>query len=714
MRRILPLIFLLAVSSFGYIRLTTSGTPPVPIQRVDNTGIQFYLNSLIVAGATNSQTGGGSMTVISANSNPVVAARAAIATWNAVSTANVNFLPLKITQTPNIQHAEDGLMVVTIAYAADDVSAVGQALAFTVNEYAAATGTNPYVPGQTVVNGDILDSDILLNPAVQFSTDGSTSFDLQAVLTHEFGHALSANHTGVLGATMFQAPTPGTIARILSADDLSFVNSVYPAPSGAQTFGTISGTVTLSGSPVPYALLSFTDPAQGINIGGLAAANGTYSIQVPPGSYTTYAEPFGSVVQPGNLYFTVTQAAQTTTFQSTLLASPVVVAANSTTSASVAVAPGSTNITSLFYAFGGAGKTGDFSGILHSIVGPVLIPSGQSLDLLLTSPGMTSLTGLSIALTGKGIAVGAPRLDTTTLTGGQPIFRVTLTLASLTAPAPSNLFITQGSNTLSHTGAFVIVPPTPVISAAGLVSAVSDLTGVVGSGTVSPGEYVTLYGSGVAPATGPYAGIGYTNTGYVLGYLPQNLGGTSVTFNGVQAPVFFTGGGTQVNLQVPFEIANHQTAQVIASFGGSASAPITVPVVAQHPALFTFPANTNAYTANQDGSINTSTNAAARGSYITVVGTGIGLPSYTGIPYPIQTGGPAPAPPTADLNANGYTCTIGGVTAPVAFTGWYTGFAAEAEWIVQIPASLSATGAVPIQFSTGGVSTQSDLTVFIK
>ena len=77
MRRILPLIFLLAVSSFGYIRLTTSGTPPVPIQRVDNTGIQFYLNSLIVAGATSSQTGGGSMTVISANSNPVVAARAA-------------------------------------------------------------------------------------------------------------------------------------------------------------------------------------------------------------------------------------------------------------------------------------------------------------------------------------------------------------------------------------------------------------------------------------------------------------------------------------------------------------------------------------------------------------------------------------------------------------------------------------------------------------
>jgi uncharacterized protein (TIGR03437 family) len=260
----------------------------------------------------------------------------------------------------------------------------------------------------------------------------------------------------------------------------------------------------------------------------------------------------------------------------------------------------------------------------------------------------------------------------------------------------------------------VIVPPTPTISATGLVSAVSDLTGVAGSGTVSPGEYVTLYGGGVAPTTGPYAGIGYTNTGYVLGYLPQYLGGTSVTFNGVQAPIFFTGGGTQVNLQVPFEVANHKTVQVIASFGGSASAPITVPVVEQHPALFTFPANTNAYTANQDGTINTSTNPAARGTYITVVGTGIGLPSYTGIPYPIQTGGPAPSPPSSALNANGYTCTIGGVTAPVAFTGWYTGFAAEAEWIVQIPTSVSATGAVPIQFSTAGVSTQSDLTVFVK
>lgn len=262
-RRTAPLFLLLTSTSFGYIRLTTctdtvppaTGTcSPIPIQRVDNTGIQFVMDTGIVAGAT-SNASGSAVTVISANSNPQAAARAALTTWNNVTTANVTFLPLQSKATVA---ALDGIMSIVIATAAEETSYVGSALAVTVTSSATSAGQDPFNSALTLSDGSIVDTDILLNPGVTFSTDGSTTVDLQAVLTHEFGHSLGADHTGVLGATMFQYNHLNQ--RFLSTDDLTFVNSVYPATSNSQPFGTISGTVTAAGAiPAPYAMLAFVD-----------------------------------------------------------------------------------------------------------------------------------------------------------------------------------------------------------------------------------------------------------------------------------------------------------------------------------------------------------------------------------------------------------------------------------------------------------------------
>ena len=311
MRRLSLILLALAPCLYGYARLNNGQSPAAALQRIDNTAIQFYLNNGVTPGATSSASGS-NVTVITANSNPLQAVELATEAWNAVTAANVNFLPVK--STTKTHDPLDCADVVSIAASANELSAVSGLIAVTVVQSATGTGVFQCDTGVNVnvTPGVIVDSDILLNPEWSFSTDYSTAFDLQGVMTHEFGHSLSANHSGLLGATMFQYSSNTVTAyinqRYLSVDDVTFVSAVYPA-AGASTLGTVSGTVMVDGSPVPFALLTLIDTTQGITIGELANGDGTYSVQVPPGSYLMYAEPFG-IVQPGNLYLTAAQTGQ--------------------------------------------------------------------------------------------------------------------------------------------------------------------------------------------------------------------------------------------------------------------------------------------------------------------------------------------------------------------------------------------------------------------
>jgi hypothetical protein len=77
--------------------------------------------------------------------------------------------------------------------------------------------------------------------------------DLQAVMTHEYGHALGLDHSGVAGATMEAAPFDVTALRSLEADDVAGVQAIYGAASSAKpridalTFDA-SGVLTLLGA----------------------------------------------------------------------------------------------------------------------------------------------------------------------------------------------------------------------------------------------------------------------------------------------------------------------------------------------------------------------------------------------------------------------------------------------------------------------------------
>src|SRR5262249_55571711 len=241
-------------------------------------------------------------------------------------------------------------------------------------------------------DGRIIESDIIFNPTVTFSTDlAPKTYDLQAVATHEMGHALGANHSAPLASTMFQATAVQTaIQAKLSADDRAFVSDLYPTLTAADVYGTISGKVSLTtGEPVQGALLVATDPATGISVAGFAgAAAGTYSFKVPRGSYLLYAEPADGPVVAANLYLPddkVNSSFQTGFFGGNASPQPVDVTSGQA-SANIEVAAGRAPFDIQFLGTGRVAGSGDAS--VSS--GVSTLNAGEPVDLILSPPGPAS------------------------------------------------------------------------------------------------------------------------------------------------------------------------------------------------------------------------------------------------------------------------------------------------------------------------------------
>ncbi len=81
----------------------------------------------------------------------------------------------------------------------------------------------------------------------------SLFFDLQGVMTHEYGHALGLGHSTVGGATMFPSGSPGSEAeRSIASDDIAGLHCIYGAMSGAKPVisgvSIAGGNITITGS----------------------------------------------------------------------------------------------------------------------------------------------------------------------------------------------------------------------------------------------------------------------------------------------------------------------------------------------------------------------------------------------------------------------------------------------------------------------------------
>lgn len=134
-------------------------------------------------------------------------------------------------------------------------------------------------------SGSIIEADVVLNPYVSFSTDGTPeTYDLQAVITHELGHVLGLKHSPAMSATMYERISlnrensqRGLDARTLSSADISSVRAIYgPGSTFADCCVTVMGPLAANSSS--RAILWVEESVTGRLIAGEGLTGARFSI----------------------------------------------------------------------------------------------------------------------------------------------------------------------------------------------------------------------------------------------------------------------------------------------------------------------------------------------------------------------------------------------------------------------------------------------------
>jgi uncharacterized protein (TIGR03437 family) len=242
---------------------------------------------------------------------------------------------------------------------------------------------------------------------------------------------------------------------------------------------------------------------------------------------------------------------------------------------------------------------------------------------------------------------------------------------------------------------FTPVKPAAIASGA-IVNALSYT-----SGAIAPGELISIFGSG-------FAASGLQVNPLENNRLPWVLGQTKVLFDGNPGAIVAMT-PTQINVFVPYWVAPGKSTAITVQTDTAVSAPVTVPVAAAAPGLATADQSGSGQGAilNQDSSLNSTANPAARGSVISLFGTGEGpvSPQLVWENLSISTPYSTPVAPV--------TVTIGGQPAAISYAG-----AAPLEPIgifqinVTVPATLSP-GSAAVIVSVGGIATSKTVTVAV-
>jgi uncharacterized protein (TIGR03437 family) len=197
----------------------------------------------------------------------------------------------------------------------------------------------------------------------------------------------------------------------------------------------------------------------------------------------------------------------------------------------------------------------------------------------------------------------------------------------------------------------------------------------------APGEIIAIFGTQLAASTQAAASVP----------LSTLMAGVTVSINGVAAPLLYVS-ATQLNVQIPYETPVNTSVNLTVDDNGQ-KASTTLTATAAAPGIFVTAQGTPVpYT------------TAAQGQTITLFVTGAGAVS------PAQADGASPSAGTPagslPMPQQTVTVTVGGVNAPVQFTGIPAGLVGVLQVNYQVP-SGAPVGAQPVVVNVGGVASNS-------
>jgi uncharacterized protein (TIGR03437 family) len=214
---------------------------------------------------------------------------------------------------------------------------------------------------------------------------------------------------------------------------------------------------------------------------------------------------------------------------------------------------------------------------------------------------------------------------------------------------------------------------------------------------VAPGELVTLWISGLLPP----------------GVSASNLAATfNVTFNGIAAPLLYTS-LKQINAVTPFELAGQGNAQIAFYYQTQQIFLSSIAVAAAEPGIFSVDGSGSgqAIIVNQDGTLNSASNPAPRGSTVAMFATGFGAMNPA-----LGDGVIAPTRPTPTNTPVAFVAVaVGGNVATIVYDGPAPGAIAglmQVNFIV--PPAATPGAAVPLQVQAGGNFSPANLTMAVQ
>ena len=226
--------------------------------------------------------------------------------------------------------------------------------------------------------------------------------------------------------------------------------------------------------------------------------------------------------------------------------------------------------------------------------------------------------------------------------------------------------------------------------------------GSLAPGPVSPGEIVAINGQGLGPDSVAVAQMFPGNQ------VPIALAGTSVTVNGIAAPVLSTESKV-TKVQIPYELAGSSSATVALTFGDQQPLSYQVPVAASAPGIFTSGSTGTGQVLafNEDGTLNSPKNPAAKGSLVLILATGEGMVTPLGQNGQIQSFFPhLPLLPVSVL--------VNGTNAPVLYAGSTPGDVSGVLSVVASVPAATASGPARISLQVGNVRSSAATTVSVQ